>query len=90
VLARVLNLDRRPAEARQAIVKALTSFVRRRNENLRVRRAAIEHLRKELNIFRRLTPLLADAREQGEIDPGLPELISALPDLFRGRTLSRR
>jgi len=83
VLARVLALDRRPAEARQAIVRALTSFVRRRNENLRIRRAAIDHLRRELNLFRRLTPLLADANESGEIDPGLPELISSLPDLFR-------
>ena len=81
-LGRVLKLDRRPAEARQAVIKAVASFVRRRNDNLRVRRAAIEHLRRELNIFRRLTPLLADAQEQGEIDPGLPELISALPDLF--------
>jgi hypothetical protein len=90
VLARVFDLDRRPAEARQAVIKALASFVRRRNESLRVRRAAIERLRRELNIFRRLTPLLADAREQGEIDPRLPELISALPVLFRGRTISRR
>jgi PilZ domain len=83
VLARVLDLDRRPAEARKAIVKALTTFIRRRNENLRVRRAAIQHLRRELNIFRRLSPLLADAQEDGEIDPELPELISVLPDLFR-------
>lgn len=83
VLARVLRIDRRPAESRQAMVKALASLVRRRNENLWVRRAAIEHLRRELNIFRRLTPLLADAQKQGEIDPRLPELISALPSLFR-------
>jgi hypothetical protein len=83
VLARVLDLDRRPAEARQAVVKALTSFIRRRNENLRIRRAAIQHLRRELNLFRRLSPLLADAQQEDEIDPGLPELISALPDLFR-------
>jgi hypothetical protein len=83
-LARVLKLDRRPADARRAIVKALAAFIRKRNENLRMRRAAIEQLRRELHIFRRVTPLLADAHETGEIDPGLPELIAALPDLFRG------
>jgi PilZ domain-containing protein len=83
ILARVLDLDHRPTQARRAIVQALTSFVRRRNENLRIRRVAIEHLRRELSILRRLTPLLADAQEDGVIDPGLPELIAALPKLFR-------
>jgi len=82
ILGRVLALDTRPADARKAMIRALSSLIRTRNENLRARRAAIESLRRELELFRRIKPLLAEAQEAGEIDPGLPEIICALPDLF--------
>jgi hypothetical protein len=83
LLARVLDLDSRPADSRKAITKALASFVRIRNEGLRGRRASVECLRKELALVRRVSSLLAIATEEGDIDPQLPELICALPDLLK-------
>jgi hypothetical protein len=83
LLARVLEMDSRPAESRKAIIKALASFVRLRNESLRGRRATIQRLRKELDIFRVVSSMLAEAQEKGRIDPRLTELICAMPHLLR-------
>lgn len=80
LLARVLELDSRPAESRKAIVRAVSSFVRVRQESLRTRRATLENLRKELGFFRQLSSMLATAKEHGRIDPRLPEIICTLPD----------
>jgi hypothetical protein len=84
LLARVLELDSRPAESRKAIIRALASFVRTRNESFRQRRSNMERLRKDLALVRQVSSMLLSAQQEGRIDPRLPEIICGLPHLLQG------
>src|SRR5512133_2508191 len=83
LLARVLELDSRPAESRKAIIKALASFVRVRNMSIRDRGMKMQRLRKELGLFRLLSSMLTEAQKKGQIDPRLPAIICAIPGLVK-------
>jgi hypothetical protein len=82
LLAKALQAGGYVADARKAADLAAAFFLQSRDAYLRQKEAEIKTLRQEIEALRRVQPLLNEAYEQGQMLPGLPELISVLPDLL--------
>jgi PilZ domain-containing protein len=82
LLAQALQAGGFFADARKAADLAAAFFLQSRNTYLRQKEGEIRTLRKEIEALRRVEPLLHEAYQQGQMLPGLPELISVLPDLL--------
>ncbi len=82
LLAEALHAGGFQADARKAADLATAFFLQSRDAYLRQKEVEISTLRKQIEALRRVRPLLNEAREQGHMHPGLPELISVLPDLL--------
>lgn len=82
LLAEALHAGGFLADARKAADLAAAFFLQSRDAYLREKEVEIKTLRKEMEALRRVEPLLNEAHKQGHMLPGLPELISVLPDLL--------
>jgi hypothetical protein len=82
LLAEALHAGGFFADARKAADLAAAFFLQSRDSYLRQKEVEIRTLRKEIEALRRVEPLLNEAHERGHMLPGLPELISVLPDLL--------
>ena len=82
LLARMLKVAGWPGEARQAEDRAVLSFVETEGAYSQQKELETARLRRELQILRRLQPLLAEGREQENIKPELVDLIRMLPNLM--------
>jgi hypothetical protein len=82
LLAQALQAGGYFADARKAADLAAAFFLQSRDAYLRQKEGEIKTLRKEIEALRQVEPLLNEAYEKGHMLPGLPELISVLPDLL--------
>ena len=82
LLARFLNAAGWPAEAHKAADKAVGFFLQTKDAYLRQKELETARMRREIEMLRRMEPLLAEGHEQDNIGPELVDLIRALPNLL--------
>lgn len=82
LLARVLDAAGWPGEAQKAAHRAVSFFAQTKDAYLRQKELETARMRRELQMLRRVEPLLAEGQDQERIGAELVDLIRVLPNLL--------